>query len=41
LTIEDTVTLTLLSFVVTLVAGLYPAVLASRMEPVAALRAER
>jgi ABC-type lipoprotein release transport system permease subunit len=41
LTIEDTVTLTLLTFVVTLLAGLYPAVLASRMEPVAALRAEK
>jgi putative ABC transport system permease protein len=41
LTIQDTVRLTLMSFIVTLLAGLYPAVLASRMEPVAALRAER
>jgi ABC-type lipoprotein release transport system permease subunit len=41
LTIEDTVTLTMLTFVVTLLAGLYPAVLASRMEPVVALRAEK
>jgi ABC-type lipoprotein release transport system permease subunit len=41
LTIEDTVTLTLLTFVVTLLAGLYPAVLASRMEPAVALRAEK
>jgi len=41
LTVRDTVNLTLMSFVVTLLAGLYPAVLASRMEPVAALRAEK
>jgi ABC-type lipoprotein release transport system permease subunit len=38
LTLEDTITLTLLALVVTLLAGLYPAVLASRMEPVEALR---
>jgi ABC-type antimicrobial peptide transport system permease subunit len=30
-----------MSFIVTMLAGLYPAVLASRMEPVAALRAEK
>jgi len=41
LTVKDTVNLTLMSFVVTLLAGLYPAVLASRMEPVVALRAEK
>jgi ABC-type lipoprotein release transport system permease subunit len=41
LTVKDTVNLTLMSFIVTMLAGLYPAVLASRMEPVAALRAEK
>ena len=41
LTIEDTFRLTLMTLIVTLLAGLYPAVLASRMEPVAALRAEK
>jgi putative ABC transport system permease protein len=39
LTVEDAVTLTLMAFVVTLLAGIYPAVLAARMEPVDALRA--
>jgi ABC-type lipoprotein release transport system permease subunit len=41
LTVPDTVQLVVLTFVVTLLAGLYPAVLASRMEPVTALRAEK
>jgi ABC-type lipoprotein release transport system permease subunit len=41
LTVKDAVQLTLMSFIVTLLAGLYPAVMASRMEPVAALRAEK
>lgn len=41
LTVEDAVRLTLLTFLITLLAGLYPAMLASRMEPVAALRAEK
>ena len=41
LTVRDTLQLTLMSFIVTLLAGIYPAVLASRMEPVAALRAEK
>jgi ABC-type lipoprotein release transport system permease subunit len=41
LTLQDTVTLTGMAFVVTLLAGLYPAVMASRMEPVQALRAEK
>jgi ABC-type lipoprotein release transport system permease subunit len=30
-----------MTFVATMLAGLYPAVVASRMEPVAALRAEK
>jgi ABC-type lipoprotein release transport system permease subunit len=38
LTMNDAVTLTLLAFVVTLLAALYPALLAARMEPVVALR---
>ena len=38
LTLQDTITLSLLALGVTLLAGLYPAVLASRMEPVDALR---
>jgi len=38
LTLEDTITLSILALVVTLLASLYPAVLASRMEPVEALR---
>ena len=41
LTLQDTVTLTGMAFVVTLLAGLYPAVMASRLEPVEALRAEK
>jgi len=41
LTVEDTVTLTIMAFVVTLLAGLYPAIIAGRMEPVDALRAEK
>ena len=39
LTLEDTVRLTILTFVITLLAGFYPAMLAARMEPVEALRA--
>lgn len=38
LTVKDAVTLTITAFVITLLAGLYPAVLAARMEPVEALR---
>jgi len=38
LTLQDTVNLTIMAFVITLLAGIYPAVLAARMEPVDALR---
>ncbi|PKO15227.1 MAG: ABC transporter permease [Chloroflexi bacterium HGW-Chloroflexi-10] len=38
LTIQDAVTLTILSFIVTLLAALYPALIAARMQPVDALR---
>ncbi len=38
LTLNDAVTLTVLTFVITLLAALYPALLAARMEPVDALR---
>lgn len=36
--IQDAITLTIISFIITLLAGLYPALLAARMEPVDALR---
>ena len=38
LTLNDAVTLSLLALIVTLLAALYPALLAARMEPVVALR---
>jgi ABC-type lipoprotein release transport system permease subunit len=38
LTLEDTITLTITAFIVTLLAALYPALLAANMEPVQALR---
>ena len=41
LTLKDTVRVTLTAFVITVLAGLYPAALAARMEPVEALRAEK
>jgi ABC-type lipoprotein release transport system permease subunit len=41
LTFNDTITLSIVTFIVTILAGLYPAVMASRMEPVEALRAEK
>jgi len=41
LTIKNTVNLSILALIVTLLAGLYPSFLASRMEPVEALRAEK
>jgi ABC-type lipoprotein release transport system permease subunit len=37
LTMQDAVTLTIIAFIITLLAGLIPAVMASRMEPVKAL----
>jgi ABC-type lipoprotein release transport system permease subunit len=37
LTLEDVVTLSIIAFVITMLASLYPAVLAARMEPVEAL----
>jgi ABC-type lipoprotein release transport system permease subunit len=37
LTLKDTVTLTMIAFIITLLAGFYPALLAARMEPVDAL----
>jgi ABC-type antimicrobial peptide transport system permease subunit len=41
LTSDDALKLSLTAFVITLLAGLYPAVLAARMQPVEALRAEK
>jgi len=41
LTLNNLINLTLMTFVVTMLAGLYPAVMASRMQPVEALRAEK
>ncbi len=41
LTLKNTVNLSILALIVTLLAGLYPSFLASRMEPVEALRAEK
>lgn len=38
LTWQDTVNLTVLTFIIALLAGLYPAMMASRMDPVQALR---
>jgi len=38
---NDTINLTIASFIVTMLAGLYPAIMASRMQPVEALRAEK
>lgn len=38
LTLNDAVTLTVMTFVITLLAALYPALMAARMEPVDALR---
>jgi ABC-type lipoprotein release transport system permease subunit len=40
-TLDDTVSLSLIALIITMLAGLYPAVLAARMEPVDALRAEK
>ena len=41
LTTDNLINLTIMTFVVTILAGLYPAVMASRMQPVVALRAEK
>jgi ABC-type lipoprotein release transport system permease subunit len=37
LTLRDTISLTITTYIVTLVASLYPAMMAARMEPVEAL----
>ncbi len=39
--LDDTINLSIMAFIVTMLAGLYPAILAARMEPVEALRAEK
>jgi len=41
LSVDNLINLTITTFIVTILAGLYPAVMASRMEPVQALRAEK
>jgi ABC-type lipoprotein release transport system permease subunit len=41
LTLNDTINLSILTFIVTILAGLYPAIMASRLQPVEALRAEK
>ncbi len=41
LAVNDLIRLSITTFIVTLLAGLYPAIMASRLEPVAALRAEK
>ena len=41
LTLDNLINLTIMTFVVTILAGLYPAVMASRMQPVEALRTEK
>ena len=41
LTVDNVINLTIMTFIVTILAGLYPAVMASRMQPVEALRAEK
>ncbi len=41
LTLNDTINLSILTFIVTVLAGLYPAIMASRLQPVEALRAEK
>jgi len=38
LTVKDTIMLVIIAFVVTLLAALYPALMAARMQPVVALR---
>lgn len=41
LTVDNTINVTIMTFIATVLSGLYPAWLASRLEPVAALRAEK
>jgi len=41
LTVNDAINLSIVTFIVTILAGLYPAIMASRMQPVEALRAEK
>ena len=41
LTLNNTINVSVMTFVVTILSGLYPAVMASRLEPVEALRAEK
>ena len=41
LTTDNTIRVSIMTFVATILSGLYPAVMASRMEPVQALRAEK
>ncbi len=41
LTVNNLINLSILTFIVTILAGLYPAIMASRLQPVEALRAEK
>jgi ABC-type lipoprotein release transport system permease subunit len=41
LTLDKTISVTIMTLIATILSGLYPAVMASRMEPVQALRAEK
>jgi len=41
LTVNNMINLSIMTFIVTILAGLYPAILASRLQPVEALRAEK
>jgi len=41
LTLNDTINLAVLTFIVTVLAGLYPSIMASRLQPIEALRAEK
>jgi ABC-type lipoprotein release transport system permease subunit len=40
LTVQNVITLSIVTYVITLVASLYPAVMAARLEPVEALHAQ-